>query len=217
MKHRTARRFCPALVLAIALACAGSAPAQEGAPAEDLNMEELMKAMGQVMSAGTNATPVADFRALKALLPAELAGMKRKNASGEKTGMMGMNIAYAEGLYIGEDGGTIEIKITDMGGMGAMGGVARAGWGNMEIDRESDTGYERTTTIGGHKAYEKYNSDQKTGEVQVMVNDRFMVEIQGTEVPAERLKESIGKIDLAKLAELQPAAAEPVKPAEPAK
>ncbi|HEY8240215.1 MAG TPA: hypothetical protein VIH35_02150 [Kiritimatiellia bacterium] len=201
------------------LSCAGLAVAtsfaQQGAPPDAPDMQELMKAMGQALSAGSNAPPVADFRELKALLPTELTGMKRKSASGEKTGMMGMNVAYAEGSYASDAGGFVEIKITDMAGMGAMGGLARAGWANVEIDRESDTGYERTTKINGHNAYEKYDSEQKSGQVEVMVNSRFMVEIQGSDVTADVLKEAMTKIDLEKLAELAPEPATPV-PAAPA-
>jgi hypothetical protein len=204
-----------ALLLLALFALPMSARAQAGTPPDMPNMQELMKAMGQVMAAASNAPATVDFRALKALLPAELEGMKRTSASGEKTGMMGMNVAYAEGAYQSKEGGSVDIKITDMGGMGGMGGLAVAGWGNVEIDRESDTGYERTTTINGHKAYEKYDSGNKSGQVQIMVGSRFMVEVQGYDVTADALKEAVSKIDLAALAELKPAA--PASTPEPPK
>jgi hypothetical protein len=187
------------------------AVAQEPAPAP--TMDALMKAMGQMMSAGTNAAALVDFRELKALLPATLEGMKRTNASGEKTGALGMAVAMAEGTYESESGGRVEITITDLAGTGSALGLMH-GWTATEIDRESDSGYERTSTIDGHKAYEKYDGTEKSGEVSIIVNGHFVVEIDGTDVSMETMKEALGKIDLAKLAELKPpVAAAPAAPA----
>jgi hypothetical protein len=170
------------------------------------NMDELMKAMGAIMGAGTNAAvAVVDFRELKALLPAELPGMKRTAASGEKNSAMGMTVAVAEGSYEGGDS-SVNIKITDMGGTGTLMGMAAAGWAMSEIDKETDTGYERTTTIDGNKAHEEYDTDDKSGETQVLVGGRFLVEVDGNSVTPEQLKSAVSKIDLKKLAGLKPAA-----------
>ena len=202
--------------LAVMMTCATALmyPAFAQEPAAAPNMEALMKAMGQMMSAGTNAAALVDFRELKALLPDSLEGMKRTNASGEKTGALGMAVAMAEGTYESASGGRVKITITDLAGTGSALGLAH-GWTAAEIDRESDTGYERTTTIDGHKAYEKYDGTEKNGEVSIMVKDHFVVEIDGRDVSMETMKEALGKIDLAKLAELKPPA--PAAPAAPAK
>ena len=42
--------------------------------------------------------------AIKELLPAELPGMKRASASGERTQVMGVDISNAEGRYVATDG-----------------------------------------------------------------------------------------------------------------
>jgi hypothetical protein len=175
--------------------------------AEGPNMADVMSAMGAMLGGGaTNAAAVVDFRELKGLLPAELTGMKRTNASGEKSGAMGMTVAVAEGRYEATDdsGSSIDIKISDMGGTGGMMSFMQYGWASAEVDRESDTGYERTTTIAGHKAMEKYDTADKHGETQILVNKRFMVEVSGSNVTADQIKEAVGKLDLSKLAGLQP-------------
>ncbi|HEY8240279.1 MAG TPA: transposase [Kiritimatiellia bacterium] len=201
----------PVVALMLAYACYPSctAVAQEQAP----NMEEILKAMGKMMAPGTNAAALVDFRELKALLPATLEGMKRTNASGEKTGAIGMTVAMAEGTYESEDGGRIDITITDMAGTGGILAMSR-GWMATEIDRESDTGYERTSTMGENKAYEKYDTESKNGEIQVMVKDRFFVEIQGSDVPAGSIKAALDKVDLEKLATLKAAEAKPATQAK---
>jgi hypothetical protein len=179
--------------------------AQAGAQDEQPDMNELMKAMGALMSGGgQEAAPVVDFRELRALLPASLEGMKRTNASGEKTGAMGMTVSFAEGTYEAEDGGRVTIKISDNGGMGGFMALAQAGWSMSEIDRESDTGFERTTTYNGNKAHEQYDSQDRYGSAEMLVGQRFMIEIEGSDVEWKAIESAMKKIDAAKLATLKP-------------
>ena len=188
-----------------------TARAQQAPAAPDLS--QMLNAVGAMLGGGTNAAAqVVDFRELKALLPADLGALKRKSASGEKQSNFGLTIAVAEAEYKDEADQRVEIKISDLGGASAMAGAMQYGWASMEVDRETDTGYERTATIGGHKALEKYDTQDKRGETQVMVNKRFLVEVTGHGVPAETIKAALGKVDLAKLAGLQ---AKPAAPATP--
>lgn len=181
------------------LALAGAQAQQEGG-APDLGA--LMGALGQMMQGGTNAAAnIVDFRELKALLPAELAGMKRTSAGGEKNTAMGMTVSNAEGRYEAGDS-SITIKFSDFGGAGFASMMA-AGWTMQEVDRESDSGYERTSTIGGHKAMEKFDTANKSGSIEIMVAGRFMVEVNGDDITPEVLKDAVSKIDLAKLAALK--------------
>jgi len=189
---------CAAALAGLGLTAMAQTPAQP-------NLDELAKAMGALMSGGSNAAVLVDFRELKALLPLELPKLKRTKASGEKSGAMGMSVAMAEGAYEGEgdNGGTVNIKITDMGGMGGMMMFAQAAWLKAEVDRESDDGYEKTTTYAGFKALEKYSTQNKDGEITVMVANRFMVEVSGSKVDMAVIKEAAAKIDLKKLSTMK--------------
>lgn len=153
--------------------------------------------MAQLGVGEKKVTPI-DFRALKALLPESLPGMKRAEATGERTSAFGIRMSNAKGRYEAEGGGNIHIEISDMGSMTGM-AAAVAAWLNVEIDRESDKEYEKTTTIGGHRAHERYNQEDKSGEIQVVVGGRFMVNVKGSEVKMDAIKEALGKLDLAKL------------------
>lgn len=183
------------------LGVTGVSAQQGGGGAGDLGA--LMGALGQMMQGGgTNAAAtVVDFRELKALLPAELPGFKRTSASGEKSGAMGMTISFAEGRYEAGEG-AIGIKMSDYGGTGFATMMA-AGWSMQEIDRETETGFERTTTIGGHKAKEQFDTASQDGSTEILVAGRFLVEVTGNGVTAEALKAAVEKIDLAKLAALK--------------
>lgn len=177
---------------------------------QNMDMNQMMQAVQSMMAANTNAAPTIDFRELKALLPADLPGMKRVNASGEKNSAMGITISHAIGEYQSDAGGSINIEFSDMGGMANnMLGMLQTSWTSVEIDRESDTGYEKTTELNGNKAYEKYDGEDKRGELQVIVNKRILVKLEGDNISMDELKAAIGKIDLAKLGELQPKAATP--------
>lgn len=145
---------------------------------------------------------VVDFRELKALLPEEMSGLPRTGARGEKTGFMGTGISVAQGDYGKPDGPRLEAKITDLGGMGMLGTLAGFGWLATEIDREGDQGYERTIASQGHKGYEKYDKTTRTGSVSLVVENRFLIEIEGRNIDAEQIKAAAGAIDTGSLQQL---------------
>jgi hypothetical protein len=162
-------------------------------------MGEAMKKMGEAMTSGKKVEPV-DFRVLKSLLPESLPGMKRTSATGEKNAALGINVSKAEAEYQAEgDKGRIDLNITDMGSMSGLTAMAAFGWATAEIDRETDSGYEKTSSYGGYKAFEKYNKSDQNGEIQVLIGNRFGVEVKGYGVAMDQLNAALSKIDLAKL------------------
>ncbi|HEY8165988.1 MAG TPA: hypothetical protein VIF83_10595 [Gemmatimonadaceae bacterium] len=165
------------------------------------NVGDAMAAMGAVLG-GANAgkkVEVVEFRVLKDMLPESLSGMNRTDATGEKNAAMGMAVSTANGSYQNDQGGSIQLKITDIGSMTGLVGMAAYAWAASEIDRETSTGYEKTTKFNGYKAHEKYDNSSKYGELSVLVGDRFVVESQGNSVDMNAIKDALGKVDLGKL------------------
>ena len=152
---------------------------------------------------GTNSSPLAalggkqpaDIRELKALLPTDIAGLRRTAARGEKSGAFGATVAQARGEYGEKTGPHLEIKLTDLAAMGPFGVLAGMGWTAGEVDSEGDDGYERTTKFNGHKALEKYSSATKSGSATVIVSDRFLVEITGRDIAPDTLKSAAAALD----------------------
>ncbi len=179
------------------------APSKEEQEAVQRGMEALFKALGEQQQQAPAA--LVDHRELKALLPAEVKGMKRASASSEKSGAMGMAIARAEARFENGDR-SIEIEILDTGGLGSIGAMSHATWTSVEIDRETDTGFERTVQYRGFKAMEQYDRQNRTGSIQVLVGGRFIVKAEGSEVPIEAIRAALDAVDLKKLAALKPAA-----------
>jgi len=176
---------------------------EEAAKQGGAGMGEAMKKMGEALGAATGkkVTPV-DFRELKALLPEALPGMKRTRAEGERAAAMGLNISKAEGEYE-KEGSNIRISLMDMGTLSGMAAMATVGWALAEIDKETETGYEKTSTYQGYKSHEEYNRSSKDGEVTVLVADRFVVEVRGNNLPMEAIMAALGTVDLTKLAAMK--------------
>ncbi len=156
---------------------------------------------------GKGAVEPVDFRDLKALLPETMAGLKRGEASGEKTAAMGVKVSQVQARYAGDANTRVRLKIIDTGSMSGIAGMAAAGWAMVEIDRETDRGYEKTSTVDGRKMHEKWNAKDKRGEVDVIVGGRFVVELRGTGIEMKDLKQALSAIDFKKLASLKSAPA----------
>lgn len=174
---------------------------EEASKTGTANMADAMGALGAAMGAasGGNQVETVDYRVLKEMLPGDVGGMKRTEATGEKTSAMGMQISHANGRYSNDNGGSMTIKITDIGSMTGLAGMAAYAWAATEIDRDSDTGYEKTSNFNGYKSHEKYDNSSKSGEISVLVGNRFVAEVSGNDVDMNALKDALTKVDLKKL------------------
>jgi hypothetical protein len=160
---------------------------------------DKMKDVSESFKDGKKVTPV-DFRDLKALLPENLGTIKRTNLEGERTAAMGMNISTASADYSDQENNqSIDLKITDLGSVSGLSGLAAYGWYMVDIDKETETGYEKTTTYKGYKGYEKYDNQYKSGEISLLIAKRFVVEANGNNVDMDQLKAAVNLIDLGKL------------------
>ena len=198
--------FLTALTLVTLLTACGS-DEKKAKDEESVSVLGAASAMREMVNQAENMQkngPVetVDFRVLKKLLPANAGGLPRKEASGEKNGAAGFTLSTAEGKYANDDQSqTIELTIVDGGGTPMMMGLAA--WSMVDIDKEDDNGYERTTKMGDNKAYEKYNSNDKSGEIAVLINKRFVVTAEGRGVTMEQIKNALNSLDLDKLASLK--------------
>ena len=175
-------------------------PQDESSNKSDLeNFADKMKDVSENLNEGKKVNPV-DFRELKALLPETVGNLKRTNLEGEKVAAMGMNISNANANYSDAENNTsIDLKITDLGSVSGLSGMAAYGWYMVDIDKEDDNGYEKTITYKGNKGYEKYDTQGKYGELSILVAKRFIVEANGNNVSMDQLKTSVDMIDFGKL------------------
>lgn len=162
---------------------------------------KAMQQMGTALTGSMKIEPV-DFRTLKDLLPGSLAGLKRAGTEGSRTNVMGIASSKAEATYEDGKGGRIVLDVTDVGTLSGVTAMAFA-WVNVEIDKEGDSGYERTTTVRGRKAYERYDRNARTGELDVVVAGRFIVGARATGVDMKAFQEAVAGLDLDRLEALR--------------
>lgn len=162
-------------------------------------MKEAMEKMGEAMKEGNKVEPV-DFKELEELLPAEAGGIPRLEMSGEKTEEMGIKVSSAHAVYQrGEEPGRIDLKIVDMGSVKGFMAMGSLGWSMLNLNNQTDDGYEKTYNYLGCKAYEKYDRSNRSGEMKVLAADRFLVEIEGADVSSEEIKAAMGAVDIGRL------------------
>lgn len=177
----------------------GTAADNASEDAADTPGEALDKAL-EALNDKTEAKPVVDFQKLKELMPDKVLGLPRSDLSGQKTGLSGFNMSIAEAKYSG-DNKDVQISIVDAGGSTlALSGLAI--WANTEMERESDEGYERTTKIKGYKGFEKYDKNNQSGQLNLLVENRFIITIQGNGLKEGDSRQVLDKIDLGKLKRL---------------
>lgn len=199
------------LAATLLMSCGGNKEEEKAESAEDNgtsisaseSVDALKKMADQAEEMQKNGpVETVDFRKLKEMLPADADGLARKEATGEKTGMAGFNISTAKGEYRNDDDSqSIEVNIVDAGGTGALMGMAA--WSIIEVDKETENGYEKTTKFGDYKAYEKYDNSSKNGEIAVLINNRFIVTTKGNGVDMSKIKATLENIELSKLADLK--------------
>lgn len=159
-------------------------------------MKGLEDAVNKIKTDKDLTEPI-NFRNLKELLPEKVAGMSRTKHSGKTSGMMGIKVSTAEASY--EDGDQkLDVNIIDAGGIGTalMGSAA---WSKLEIDEESDDGFKRTIEIDGNKSYQECSNNNTRCQLAMMVEDRFVVSLEGRNVDMDQLMKIAKGMDLSKL------------------
>lgn len=181
-----------------------------GVPTEERfenQTDEARKAFKE-MNGGKDIKTV-DHKELKAVLPAEIAGAKRTNAQSQRVSQGGMNIASASADYEFESDGSeaapkpgYDVEVMDLGNMSGalMGGYTM--WATMEFENDTDTGYEKTTKFKGWPAMEKYDREDRRGELNVFVAKRFVLKVAGHDATIEQIHAAAAEVDPAKLESL---------------
>lgn len=167
-------------------------------------MEDFAKAMSGMAGAfaggdGKVVEPVT-FQSLQTTLP-EVSGWEMRKPRGQRM-TSPVPFAETEARYTQGDS-RIEVKVVDSG----FAPLLIAPWSMMlasGYSRETSEGYEKAVTVNGQPAFEKWNSERKDGELNILVNKRFLVTIDGNDIAStETLHEFAGKIEFEKFTTLK--------------
>jgi hypothetical protein len=195
-----------------AAATAATAPAvstpqdsQDSAQNAGAAVGGLLTALGGALGGNRRVEPV-NFQSLKALLPASLPGMQRTGTQGSQQQAVGVKSSSASAQYQGSQGAHVEIKISDMSGVSGL--MDLAGALDQNSESESDTGYEKDSTVNGRRVHEKYDNPSRHGELSVILAKRFEVDVSGDSTDMSALLQDLLNVDLDRLEAMKDAGAQ---------
>ena len=172
----------------------GAAGAAEG-------MQEFAKAMEGAAAAlsgnkdGKAVDPVS-FQVLQEALP-ELSGWQRATPTGERM-TSPIPFSQTEADYTMGDA-NVTVKIVDS----AFSQMLIAPWAmflTTGYEKQTSDGYEKSVNVSGNPGFEKWSKSGKDGELNVVVNKRFLVTVEGNNIADTKvLHEFASKIDAGKL------------------
>lgn len=149
-------------------------------------IEKMGKQMEDAASGKTKAVPVGS---LKELMPESIGPYTRTSIETFGAGSMG---ASAQAEYTA-DAKSFTLRIADFHGMGAIAAMGSAM--GIEQSKEDEDGYEKTGTVNGQMQTEAWNTRTERGKFGRMVENRFLVEADGSANSIEELKAAVSAID----------------------
>jgi hypothetical protein len=172
----------------------GKAAGAQGAA----DLAKAVEGVAAALSGGGSGKAVepVSFELLIATLP-QVSGWEMEKPRGER---MSAPVSFSQTETTYRKGESeVEIKVVDTG----FAQLLLAPWSMMMAmgySKESTEGYEKATTVSGSPGFETWNKDDKHGELNFVVNKRFMVTVEGRDIADTKvLHEFASKMDLGKL------------------
>lgn len=107
--------------------------------------------------------------------------------------------AVVSATYTRSDGSHLDLEISDTGGASSM-MASLATMAESEFHREMGDGYLKGTRVAGAPAIEAWTPERRAGELTVLVNGRYSIHVNGTDLPdAAPMRALVERIDLSKL------------------
>ena len=181
---------------------AAAKTAEQGAKQAAQGLEAMAKGL-EAMAGGAGGTKAVDpvsFRDLQTFFP-DLDGWEKEKPTGER---MTSPFAFSQAeVHYNKGDARIEMKIVDSGFNQLLftpfAMMMQAGY-----EKETQNGYEKSTTVAGMPGWEKWNTEGKDGSVNALVGKRFLLSIEGSNVADVKALHAIAaKIDFTKLAALK--------------
>ncbi|HEY5341463.1 MAG TPA: hypothetical protein VIK27_10590, partial [Candidatus Aquilonibacter sp.] len=121
-----------------------------------------------------------------------------EGSSGTFAGIAGSS---ANATYGNAGSGTVEVSVADLGNMGGIAAIANIG-ANLQVESETDAGYEKNIDIDGRKVHEKWTNDGKHSDLMEIVDNRYAIGVTGTGVDIDTALAALKSVDVAKFQSL---------------
>lgn len=181
---------------------AGEAAATDAAK----GLEQFAKGLGTMAGAlagtGADGKPVepVNFRELQGIF-VPFDGWEMGKPTGEK---ISVPFAYSQAkVKYRKEGQEIEVSVTDSGFNQLMLAPFSL-FLTSGYEKETEHGYERSAKVAGFPGWEEWNSSRKDGEVNAVVNKRFIVKFEGDGLEDTKVLHQLAEAsNLSKLASLK--------------
>ena len=138
-------------------------------------------------------------QALKAALPATLAGLPRTGFDVQDGAALGLPTSQASAQY-GSDDKQVRLEIIDIGGLGQMAAMAM---GMGQGEKEDQTSAEKTWQEGGRTLHQRYEKDGSHAEFKTILKNGLVVSLEGDNLGVKDLRSYMSQVDLNGLEALQ--------------
>ena len=180
----------------------GAEQVQQSADAMAKGLADMAKGLQGMAGGDPNQKPVdpVGFRELQAAF-GDLSGWEKGKPTGERM-TSPVNFSVAKVTYTNGDS-TIEQEISDSAFNQLM-LVPFSMFLTSGYEKETEDGYEKSTKVGDYPGWEKWNKTGKSGELNAIVNKRFIVQVRGHEIDDPKvLHAAMASVDMKKLASLK--------------
>lgn len=154
-------------------------------------LDQAVATVAVIARAGRQIDPVPP-EALSMLLPPSLTGMARVEVDVKPMETRPMRTSTVKARYENMDG-RITVELNDSGE--ATGIVRAVTWIVAYLDETTAWGYERKRRLNGQFLEEKYNRLDRYGKMMLVIDERFVVRVDGSGVDDKALLEAVQSVD----------------------
>ena len=167
---------------------------EDGKEKVTIDYSQAQKASEQMqkMSEELQKMPMLSMDQLKALIPEELMGVKRKSFNA--TSAMGTGLATAE--YEINDSSNVKLNIYDCAGPAGAGIYSMQYLGMMNIQSESDDEYTKSIDFMGGRAYEHCEKSSNDCTLTWFASNRLLVSLEGRHTGIDAIKQAAQSLNL---------------------
>ena len=184
------------MVDAVATAGADADTAQASGDA-NAQAQAGLNALNSIVRGGKPAVKPIAREQLKSLLPNSAGGLARASSEGNSGTFAGIAGSSATATYGTAGSGTIDVNVADLGNMGGIAAIANIGT-NLQIESETDSGYEKNVDVNGRKVHEKWTTEGKHSDLMEIVDNRYAIGVTGTGIDIDTALAALKSVDVAK-------------------
>jgi hypothetical protein len=181
---------------------AGAAAANDAAKGMEQFAKGLETMAGALAAKGADGKPVepVSFRELQGIF-VPLDGWEMGKPTGEK---ITVPFAYSQAkVKYRKENQEIEVSVTDSG-LNQLMLAPFSLFLTSGYEKETENGYEKSAKVAGYPGWEEWNSKNKDGEVNAVINKRFIVKFEGDGLDDNKVLHQLAEAsNLSKLASLK--------------